>query len=54
MIQIDMNMPENCMVCRFCFDEEGISLQCTLTDMFVGMNYINRHPSCPLIEIKEE
>ena len=57
MVKIDMDvnidLPNNCMECKFCFDEQYKNLGCLFTEEYVGMNYITRHPNCPLIECEE-
>ena len=54
MIGITMDMPKSCMECIFCIDEQYKVLEYQFTEASVSLNYINRHPNCPLIEIDEK
>lgn len=58
-VKIEMKMPKNCLVCKFCgwleLDEEYL---CQLTQRPLGDVVSNiyrdkRHPLCPLKEVNE-
>lgn len=49
----DFEMPKSCYDCPICmFDSEDCKM-CGLIDEEVPYLYKNRHPNCPLIEVKE-
>lgn len=50
MIQIDMEMPENCHSCRF-RDEDYSFCHATMTGLTIWYDE-NRQDFCPLVEIK--
>lgn len=55
MIQIDMEMPQNCWECRFrhAHSDYRCSLVKDYTEEYETYNPDERLPVCPLIEIRE-
>ncbi len=58
-IKIDMDMPKNCLECKFCawleLDTEHLCqlTQRPLVDVVTNIYKDKRHPLCPLKEVKE-
>ena len=56
MVQIDMEMPKDCQICRFCFfDEVKSKLKCFAAEppMEIGDEDLRR-VFCPLKEVKDD
>ena len=52
-IELDMEMPENCMECRF-HKVDGIFDSCAITDCLFGDDEDRqRNKNCPLKEVSE-
>lgn len=52
-IEIDMEMPKNCIDCRF-HKEEGLFDSCVITGcLFMDDEDKQRNKNCPLMEVKE-
>lgn len=54
MIAINMEMPKSCDDCPISIYDFEDCEWCGLIDEEVTYLYKNRHPNCPLIEVKEE
>ena len=51
-IELDMEMPENCIDCRF-HNEEGLFDSCAITGcLFMDDENKQRNKDCPLEEVK--